>query len=890
MERKVRAIVSMRKGLAALALSVFASVMAAMPAFAQTSIKVEAPNIVGADEQFNVTFIIEGEDRPSEFVWDKGEDFDLVWGPQQGSSTSIQIINGKRTKSSQFTYIYILKPRKTGQCVIPPALAKFKNKEASSQPKAVKVLDNASSSGQQSSQDSQSSASSRQSGTIASDDLYLSLKVSRTDVVLGEPVTAELKLYQRVGVAGFEGARFPSFNGFWSQETAAPTNIEFEREDVNGQLYNSALLRRYVLIPQQTGRLTIDPAELVCLVNVRTSSRSGNSIFDSFFDDGYTTVRKRINSKAVTVNVRDLPAGAPADFGGGVGQYRISARLSRNDLKAHEAGSLIVTISGRGNISLLEAPELRFPPDFEVYDVKSTTNADKSTGGTSGSRVFEYPFIPRSHGDFTIGPVTYSYYDVNAGKYVSVSSEALDLRVEKGSVQSQDAQTVQTPSADRKDVKNLGEDIRFIVLDKPDYSFSRTFMVNSIGFWIAFSLLAIAAFAAWLIFKGMAARKADVAGTRTRRATKMALARLRTASGYLRQNLGAAFYEELHKALLGYISDKLNIGVEDLNKENISSRLLEGGVAQELVDSYISLVDACEYARYSPDSGNEAMTTHYNEAVRIISSIDSTMKSHKKTTTAYGAMSLIVLMLAMPAVMRAGNENVLLDSLWQKGVSAYSDGSWEESAGAWESLRGTGVESAELYYNLGNAYFKATEIGKAVLNYERALRIDPSFSDARFNLEFARSMVQDRIDEVPEFILKTWARKISYLMNSDAWAILSLVLFAAFLAMMLLFLLGPRAGLKRTGFYSAIVLILLSAGCYGFSVWQRNVYRRADSAVVMKPVSSVKSSPSEESSKDLFLLHEGTEVGVLDSVGKWVNISLSDGRQGWIPAADIEII
>ena len=206
--------------------------------------------------------------------------------------------------------------------------------------------------------------------------------------------------------------------------------------------------------------------------------------------------------------------------------------------------------------------------------------------------------------------MTYSYYDVNAGKYVSVSSEALDLRVEKGSVQSQDAQTVQTPSADRKDVKNLGEDIRFIVLDKPDYSFNRTFMVNSPGFWIAFSLLAIVAFAAWLVFKGMAARKADVAGTRTRRATKMALARLRTASGYLRQNLGAAFYEELHKALLGYISDKLNIGVEDLNKENISSRLLEGGVAQELVDSYISLVDACEYARYSPDSGNEAMTTH----------------------------------------------------------------------------------------------------------------------------------------------------------------------------------------------------------------------------------------------------------------------------------------
>ena len=775
--------------------------------------------------------------------------------------------------------------------MIPSAVAKFKNREASSSPKAVKVLDQGSSSGGQQSSGSSSAGSSTQtSSSISSDDLYLSLKLSRTDVVLGEPVTAELKLYQRVGIAGFEGARFPSFNGFWSQETAAPTNIEFEREDVGGQLYNSALLRRYVLIPQQAGKLVIEPAELICLVNVRTASRTGNSLFDSFFDDGYTTVRKRINSKAVTVNVRELPAGAPAGFGGGVGQFRISASLSKNELKAHEAGSLIVTVSGRGNLSLLEAPDIKFPPDFEVYDVKSTTNADKSTGGTTGSRVFEYPFIPRSHGDFTIGPVAYSYYDVNAGKYVTITSDALELKVGKGAVQSQDGQMVQTPSADRKDVKNLGEDIRFIVRDLPKYSFGRAFFVNSLGFWIAAVLLAALAVVAWLVFRGMAARKADVAGTRTRRATKMALARLKTASGYLKQNLGAAFYEELHKALLGFISDKLNIGVEDLNKENISSRLIEGGVAQELVDSYISLVDACEYARYSPDSGNEAMTTHYNEAVRIISSIDSTMKSHKKTQPAYGAMSLILLMLALPSVLKAENQNALLDSLWQKGVSAYSDGRWEESANAWESLRGAGVESAELYYNLGNAYFKTTEIGKAVLNYERALRLDPSFSDARFNLEFARSMVQDRIDEVPEFILKSWARKISYLMNSDAWAILSLVLFASFLVMLLLFLLGPRVGLRRTGFYSAIALILLSTGCYSFSVWQRNVYRRADSAVVMKPVSSVKSSPSEESSKDLFLLHEGTEVDVLDSVGNWVNISLSDGRQGWILAGDIEII
>ena len=341
----------------------------AMLAAAQTTMRVDVPNVVAADEQFNVTFVIEGDENPKEFSWDQGNDFRLIWGPQQGRSTSVQIINGKRTSSSQFTYTYILEPKRTGKLTVPAATARLKGgKQISSGTAVVEVVENsgvsASSPGS-----GQGSGNASSPGSISDRDLFMKFTFSRRNVVVGEPVVATLKLYQRVNIAGFEDARFPSFNGFWSQEVEAPTNIEFQRENVDGNIYYSALLRKYVLIPQQAGSITIDPAELVCVVNVRVSPSGGASIFDSFFED-QRTIRKRISTDSFTVNVSPLPAGAPATFGGGVGKFSISAALSKDSLKTHDAASLIVTIKGEGNVSLLEAPKVSFPPDMEVYDTK----------------------------------------------------------------------------------------------------------------------------------------------------------------------------------------------------------------------------------------------------------------------------------------------------------------------------------------------------------------------------------------------------------------------------------------------------------------------------------------------------------------------------------------
>ena len=860
----------------------------------QNSIQVQAPNMVAADEQFNVTFVIEGENAPSDFQWSPGEDFKLVWGPQKGSSTSISIVNGKKTRSSQTTYTYVLMPKSTGTFKLAAATATVKGERITSGRASLEVVQNGASAASGSSSRSSSGGGSSSSpqaatGEISSSDLFLRLSLNRNSVVVGEPVTATLKLYQRVNITGFEDAKFPTFNGFWSQEVFAPTNIEFHRENIDDKIYNAAVLRRWVLIPQQSGDVAIDPAELVCQVAVRTQSGS-RSIFDSFFDDDVRTLRKRLLSGKQVVHVSPLPAGAPASFGGGVGNFTMTTRLSKDTLKAHDAASLLVTVSGKGNVSLLEAPKVHFPPDFDVYDVKVTENTDKSTGKTSGSKTFEYPFIPRSHGTFTIDPVTYSYYDVSARKYVTLSGQPLTLKVGRGSgtEEASPGEGMVVPAVRGKDVRNLGSDIRYISTAVPSFTEKGSFFCFSPLFWLLLALLTGLAVLAWLLLRRMAARKADVAGTRNRGAVKMARRRLSQAGEFLQKNLYTAFYEELHKALLGYVSDKLNIDLSDLSKEHIAASLREAGVSEAHAAGLTALLDACEYARYSPDTGHEAMNAHYEQALDALAAIENDMK--KKPSVSAASVLLVLLMLSPALSLRASDARASLDSLWNAGVTAYADGRWDEAREAWQSIETSGVESARLYGNIGNAWFKSGEIARAILYYEKALKLDPSFPDARYNLDFARTFVQDKIESVPEFFLASWLRRVSRSLSSNAWTGLFFLFLTLTLAALLMFLLGRTTRLRKTGFYLAILFFLLSAGALSFAAGQRSAYRRADEAIILRPVVTVRSSPGSEGAKDLFILHEGTKVRILDRVGAWENISLADGRQGWISASEADLI
>ncbi len=853
----------------------------------KAQIKVDAPGVVGLNEQFNITFTL--SEKPASFEWTPGDAFQLVWGPQTGQSTSISIVNGKTSKESKYTYTYVLLPRKAGTFSLPAAHAVTGGDDVYSKAPRIEVVSDGGGAaqaggGQQSTQEDSQREPSNGSQPAQQSDIFMRFSLSRTSAVVGEPITATLKLFTRGSIAGFEDAKFPSFNGFWAQEVEAPQNIEFRRESLDGKIYNTAVLRRWILIPQKSGVISIDPAELVCLVQQRVST-GGNSIFDGFFDD-YQTFRKRVLSSAYKVTVTALPSGAPASFSGAVGKYTISASLGKDSLKVHDAASLTITVSGKGNVALVSAPKVKFPPDSEVYDVKTSDKMDAGSGGTSGTKTFEYPFIPRSHGDFEIEPIEFSYYDISARKYVTLRTEAIKYSVKPGEGGSYVPEGgVNIPVSSRKDVKNLSEDIHYISTKLPELSSESSFLVGT-GLFI-FLALAIVALAAicYVLVSRLRRERADVALVRTRGASKAAKKRLAMANSYLAKNLYSAFYEELHKALLGYAGDKLNIGAADLSKESIASAFEAAGAPSELIGEYTAILDVCEFARYSPDGGNAAMKESYDKAAGIISSLDANMK--RQTGAHARKLMILALLLAPGAALHAG-QNEYVDSLWTAAVSSYAGGDYAAAADTFTAIEALGLASPELYTNIADANFKQRNVANAILYYERALKMDPSYKDAKYNLEIARQMTQDRIDAVPEFFLRSWSRKLCYAMPSNAWAVLFLVMLSLGCALTVIFLLSSRSLPRRLSFFAGIAAFLLAVPCIINAQWQKNDYEHRDTAIVFRPVCSAKSAPS--GANDLFILHEGTKVEILDTVGEWTNIAIADGREGWVLSRDITII
>lgn len=582
---------------------------------AQASFTVDVPRVVGSDENFRLVFIAEGE--PSSFNPPQLKDFDVLAGPSTSTMTSTQIINGKRTDSYQVSYTYILQARSVGTFSIPSASAVIGGKTYHTNPVSVEVVKgDANNSG-----NSSGATSQKSSGTISSDDIFMKMSVSKGKVVKGESLLATLKLYTKVPIGGFENVKFPTFNGFWSQEVDTPSNIEFTRETVNGKIYNAAVLRRYMLIPQQTGNLVIDPSEMTCLVQVRASSGGSRSMFDDFFDS-YQTIKRKITAPSIHVNVSPLPSGAPASFAGGVGEFQLSARLTKDTINANEAVSLEVSVSGSGNLNLVEAPKITFPADFEVYDTKINDNTSKSGRGTSGTKVFEYPLIPRGAGVFELGPVVFSYFDIGAKKYKTLTSEKLTLRVGQAVEGAENSSASLPMGVNKQSVKSIGSDVRYIRSGLSGLVRGNSFFFGSVTFFALIVLIAASYILMDKFLSKRIERNRDIAGVKNRRANKVARARLKNAESLMKQNLYSAFFEELHRAILGYCSDKLNLSLADLSREKIASSLEEKSVSKEHSEELLALIEVCEYARYAPDQDKPEMGQNYQRAIKLISDLE----------------------------------------------------------------------------------------------------------------------------------------------------------------------------------------------------------------------------------------------------------------------------
>ena len=624
----------MKNGLLRLALIV-SLVLGASGIWAQNSFKVEAPNVVGEGERFLVKFVANGE--VSNFNPPSFAGADVIAGPTTSTSWSSTIINGKRSSSYTKTYTYVLEASDQETVTVSSASAEIEGtvyttkslsievvKGSSSQSSATQGQNQQQASGQPSAASSQPQNRSQDYDddpgiTYGKADLFLRLSLNKTKVFKGEPITAVLKIYTRSNIVGFDDIKWPVFNGFWSEETEAPQNLNFVREKVGNQIYNSAVIRRYMLMPQKSGALTIDPAEMVCQVEVASRPR-GRSILDDFFDMvDHNYVKKRLSTGKITVNVSEIPSGAPSTFGGGVGKLNMTARLTKDSLNANEAASLIIELSGSGNLNLIQNPTVVFPSDFERYDAKSSNSFSNSAEGYTGKKTIEYPFIPRGEGVYEIPPIHYSYFDLGQRQYRTLTTDTITVKVGKGT--SQNTGGMYIPQT-QKTVNNLGEDIRYIKTSMPSMKGENFLVFNWIYYVIAVALAGLFFLVTKLMKDRIALRK-DVVRSRNRKANKVARQRLRQAQAFLSQNKVQEFYEELHKAILGYTADKLSIQRSDLQRDIIQETLLSRNVPQEDVNSLIALLDDCEMVRYSPEGAAGAMDAQYRKAAELISGFEN---------------------------------------------------------------------------------------------------------------------------------------------------------------------------------------------------------------------------------------------------------------------------
>lgn len=587
----------------------------------EASFEINTPLIVSAGEMFRVEFVLEGKADDDSFRAPSFDGLDILAGPTVSTGYQITNINGTSSHKTTLTITYVVMARNAGTVTIGAASIDVKGRTYTTKATPVEVVAE-SADDRRDGEERAAEQGNAVRSKVAQDDILLRLNLSRANVYKGEPIRASLTLYTRVGIAGFENVKLPSFNGFWSQEL--PTdNYTTHRQTLDGKVYDTRIIKEYLLYPQQTGALTIDPAEMTAVAQVVVRN---NNNFDPFFGSGADVynVQRKLSTGRTEVTVKELPAGAPASFNGAVGSFTLSGEQPPADLRANSAATYTVKISGTGNLTFLQAPALDLPSSFEMYDVRTTEALRTTTAGTTGYRQFEYPFIARAEGEYDIPPVEFTYFSPEKNDYVTLATQPMTLHVEPdASGGSGPAQVVTGPS--KEDVRRLGSDIRFIKSGRPALRSTAMPFMPGTAYIIALLLIAAAFAALYFAMRRMIRDSRNTVLVRNRRANKVAVQRFRAAERFMREQNRHAFYEEMLRALWGYMSDKLNIPVADLTKEKIRDELQRRGVTAEDARRFTEIISRCDEAQYSP-SASVGMSEVYAEGVNIISHIESIVK------------------------------------------------------------------------------------------------------------------------------------------------------------------------------------------------------------------------------------------------------------------------
>ena len=829
-----------------------------------------APSQVQNGENFRLTYTVNTSNASDFRIGEIPEALEIITGPYTSEQSNFQMVNGHTSSSSSITYTYILCANKNGSFTIPAARVHANGKTITSNPLKVTVSGKAAGTGNapKMHDDYDDRPQMRAAGTpISGSDLFIKVSANKQRVHEQEPILLTYKVYTLVDLTQLEG-KMPDLTGFHSQEVKMPQQKSFHIESVNGRNYRCVTWSQYVMYPQMTGDLEIP--SITFNGTVIQQNRNVDP-FEAFLNggSGYVEVKRSIKAPGLKIHVDPLPK-RPDNFSGGVGKFNISGQLNKTEVKANDPITVRVVVGGIGNLKLIKQPVVNFPKDFDKYDPKVTDKTKLTANGVEGNMIYDFLAVPRNQGKYTIPPVEFTYYDVAANAYKTIKTQAFELEVEKGDGNGGTA-------VDFTDEKN--QDIHAIKTGKVVRKDAASLFFGSASYWIVLALLLAAFIALMIIFRRRAIENADIVKMRGKKANKVANKRLRAAHKLMVAGKQGEFYDEVLRALWGYMGDKLNIPVSELSHDNIADKLAEHHVDEQTVASFIEALDECEFERYAPGDAAGNMNKTYESAATAIEKIEEVMK--KKNTRTRGTLVLLTLLFLFPTTIQAVTK--------QDADAEYSKGNYQQAIKDYEELLKAG-ESAEIYYNLGNAYYRTENITRAVLSYERALLLNPADDDIRFNLQMARSKTIDKITPESEMFFFTWYRSLVNLMTIDGWAHLAIASIILTLILALVYLFAGHLTLRKIGFYGGVLFLIIFLLSNLFAFQQKQMLMKRNGAIVTAPSVTIKKTPVANSA-DQGVIHEGTRVDIIDDTMRdWKEIHLADGREGWIPATQIEKI
>lgn len=840
-------------------------------------ISVSAPSHVAAGENFRVAYTINTSDVEEFRMGGVQEGLEVIAGPYTSSQSSYQMINGHTSSSSSVTITYTLYAAKNGSFTIGASHALVGGKRLSSRPVKIQVSGHAQRTNgapNMHGQDSYDQPRMRSAGSaISGSDLFIKVSASKKRVHEQEPILLTYKVYTQVDLTQLEG-KMPDLKGFHTQEVPLPQQKTFHTETVNGRPYKCVTWSQYVMYPQMTGRLEIPS---ITFKGIVVQQNRNVDPMEAFFNggSGYVEVKKDIKAPGITLQVDPLPQ-RPANFSGGVGKFNISASLDKKEVKAGEPITLRVVVGGIGNLKLLKQPVVNFPKDFDKYDAKVTDKTRLTANGVEGNMVYDFLAVPRNQGSYTIPSVELTYYDTGKNAYKTIKTQPFKVEVEKGD----------GTSAESEDFASQDQDIHTIKLGKAEQHKADEMFFGSFGYWISLLMPLIAFVVLLIVFRRRAIENADIVKKRSNRAGKIATKRLRLANKLMLQGKQGEFYDEVMRALWGYMSYKLNMPAEKLNRDNIRETLGRHFVDDATIEKFTTALDECEFERYAPGDAAGNMNRTFESAMTAIMDIENAInearKNQKKHPAGYSFVWLLLAMICFGGTSAKAVTKNNADTEYQKG-------NYQQAIRDYEEILKNG-ESAEIYFNLGNAYYRTDNITKAVLNYERARLLSPGDDDINFNLQFARSKTIDKITPQSEMFFVTWYKSLVNFTSVDNWAKTGILCIVMALLLVLLYLFGPQLMLRKIGFFGGLAFFVIFLLSNLFAFQQKQALDNRTGAIIISPSVNIKKTPAKNSA-DQFVLHEGTRVDIIDKgMTDWRCIRVGDGREGWIETKAIEEI